>query len=175
MEVAPFDLVTRSGARVRVEPVLGKIDYCDALDGWNETADGRSTTATLERGEEIHVAGRLEGATESTGGPYRSGGGFVLRPPARGKMLVSSEPLGARNRRQARIHFVALGAAVLQLLIGVVVFAPPILQSQGCGDGWEMGLWIYAGIISWIVYGWFLFGDSERPWYDRRPPLIDGA
>lgn len=94
----PFFLHDRRGPRVRVEPDQRAM-LIDGLDRVERADVARRTKiAELSPGEEIYALGELVLAPE-TGGAYRGGGdALVLRPPRRGRMLVSSEPLGERYR-----------------------------------------------------------------------------
>jgi len=68
----------------------------------------RIRQANLSPGEMVFASGTLTRALDPEGAPaggYRAAReNYVLRPPRRGSMLLSSEPLGARFRERARFH-----------------------------------------------------------------------
>jgi hypothetical protein len=117
--VEPFYLHLDSGERVRVEPSedVFIVDQMDGMIRVNQTR--RKRYAELKPGERVFASGELTRAPDPEAAPaqgYRAHReGFVLRPPARHKMLLSSEPLGARFSERARFHamwavWIVLGA-----------------------------------------------------------------
>lgn len=117
--VEPFYVVDAVGRRTRVEP-RDDVLLVDAMD---RKASGKSRrricSAELRKGEEVWASGELVSAVdpESPGGGYRGGAGLVLRAPPGQRMLLSSEPLGARFEAKARFHvraalFLALAAVI---------------------------------------------------------------
>jgi hypothetical protein len=122
IRVRPF-YVNDPRGRVRVEPDARAM-LVDDLDETRTTgADTRVRVAELSPGEHVYVIGHLRsGATPRGGGAYReSAMAPVLEPPRRGRMLVSSKPLGDRFREAARREsrwgavIVAIGVALLLL------------------------------------------------------------
>ncbi|MCC6521941.1 MAG: hypothetical protein IT373_04710 [Polyangiaceae bacterium] len=104
VRVHPFYLRLASGERVRVEPADDAL-LVDALDGMvlvNRTE--RIRTAELSPGEQVFVRGTLGRGADPEGERYRSGRALVLRATPGHRMLVSSEPLGARFRKRQRTY-----------------------------------------------------------------------
>jgi len=100
VRAVPFILRELRGARVRVEPneTAMLVDGLDRVERHGKRH--RTKFAELTAGEEIYASGEL--VPVASGGAYRGGDEtFLLRPPARGRMLLSTEPLGARFRRTA--------------------------------------------------------------------------
>lgn len=112
----PFYLREARGVRVRVEP-NEEATLVDGLDGVERKSRHRRTRyAELTPGEEIHAVGELV-PVPAEGGAYRGAGeAFVLRPPLRGRMLLSSEWLGSRFRRHATHARYATVACVVHLV-----------------------------------------------------------
>lgn len=103
----PFWVRRDDGVRVRVEPVAGKFALHDALSRVERRGPAdRTRIAELTAGERVFVAGTLTGAAGGAPpSPYRSGGGTpVVRAPAFGRLLVSTEPPGGTSAAQARFH-----------------------------------------------------------------------
>ncbi len=121
----PFYVVRPSGERVRVE-ADNRVFLIDRLDGVE--AKDRTTrvrTATLRAGEPVHIIGTLvRGLDPLKGGCYRDAApALVLRPPRSGRMLISTEPLGARFAKRAKLHAgLALSAAITLLFTHGLLF-----------------------------------------------------
>jgi hypothetical protein len=118
----PFHVARASGELVRVEPDE-RVFLVDRLDGIVDEDDGggtrRARTATLTAGEQVYVTGTLAWGTDpqQSGGYRGAGRALVMKPPARGRMLISTEPLIKRHRDAARDHGnLALFTAVVLLL-----------------------------------------------------------
>ncbi len=107
MNVRPFYLRRASGERVLVEPTREAL-LLDALDGLIHLSRSRRIrTAELTPGETVIATGVLGRAARvgapGEGGGYRDGAlGWVLKPSARERMVLSTEPLGARFLNRAR-------------------------------------------------------------------------
>lgn len=123
VQARPFHVVTDKKERVRVEPP-GEVFLVDEMKVSAQLhALSRERTAELTHGERVAVSGRLRRA-RGAGGAYRGGeGGWVLDPPARGPMLVATQPLAAHHRKWASFFVVAAVApAALLLLTHVVAY-----------------------------------------------------
>jgi hypothetical protein len=132
VEVRPFRLVLPSGASVPVDAgddvfLVDGLDRIVFLHGLR-----RTRTAELSVGEPAVVSGVLRSRSggHAMATAYRGGGAqLVVRPPARGKLLVSTEPLEqrhldrARHYRQWALAFSAFFAACQ------IVFAPYHLRN----------------------------------------------
>lgn len=128
LAVAPFYVVRPNGSRIRVEPTeLAQL--VDDLDGKILVRrDRRVVSAELTPGETIWVVGRFAlGADPEKPTHYRGGPTSVVRPPARGPMLLSSKPLDDRYRARARLHG-WFAAAHLVLFLACAWFAWPFLD-----------------------------------------------
>lgn len=105
--VAPFYLRLPNGTRVKVL-APPNVEVADALDQKVLISrTSRTLSAELVPGEELHARGWLERGDEVLPGVetgYREAAyGWQLRP-ANGKMLLSSEPLGAGMLKRASFH-----------------------------------------------------------------------
>jgi hypothetical protein len=101
--VRPFYVVRPSGERVRVEPDerVFLVDKLDALEVTGGVTRRRS--ARLTAGELVFVVGTATHGFDPARGGYRDGAvGPVVRPSRGQRMLISTEPLVERHRRQAR-------------------------------------------------------------------------
>jgi len=90
--------------RVRVEPDDRTL-LIDKLD--REVPKSkvfRTRVAEVTEGEQVYVVGVLDGAPASGGGAYRETSGVVMRAPADGRLLISTEPLGDRFRAAMRMQ-----------------------------------------------------------------------
>jgi hypothetical protein len=122
IESWPFYLVERGGQRVRIEPGnrVFLVDSIDRADPDSLEEDKRVLTAELSDGESVVADGMLVRDADPHGSPssYRSavGTGWVLRPPANDKMLLSSEPLQDRYVKRASMHRRWAWACVAALL-----------------------------------------------------------
>jgi hypothetical protein len=117
----PFQLVLASGERVRVEPD-DTVLLASVLEQTSSGTNPRIRVARILDGERAYVVGDL--AVETVGqadtrdvGPYRGANptSFVLRR-GRERLLVSTEPLGRRFERRARLHGRAAGATFFVLV-----------------------------------------------------------
>ncbi len=119
VQAQPFYLRFGKDQRVRVEPPEATmlIDDMDEIVEINQYA--RKRAAALTTGEEIYAHGELILAADpETQGGYRAGGqSWVLRGTSKGKMLLSTEPLGARFARQARLFRIGAIIAFIALVI----------------------------------------------------------
>jgi hypothetical protein len=130
--VEPFYVIDATGRRTRVEP-RDDVFLVDAMDGKilvNLTR--RIRTAELSPGEEVWASGVLTIAPdpEAATHAYRGAAALVLRAPPGRRMLLSSEPLGARFEAKAR--FYRRWSAVLALLgmmAWSLMFGPYFLRS----------------------------------------------
>jgi hypothetical protein len=120
LSVRPFYLRHASGRRIRVESTR-KVELIDDMDGViRVNLTKRLRVAELTPGEEVFAHGWLseEQDPEQPGGYRGNPHGLVLRPGGRkGHLLLSSEPLGERFRRRARVH---LGYVAGILAFGLV-------------------------------------------------------
>jgi hypothetical protein len=121
--VRPFHVARASGELVCVVPDE-RVFLVDRLDGIVPEDDGnkrqRARTATLTAGEPVYVTGTLAwGIDPRQSGGYRGAGrALVMTPPARGQMLISTEPLIGRHLDAARLHrTLALFTVVALLLV----------------------------------------------------------
>jgi hypothetical protein len=105
VNAAPFYVRDGRGTSVRVEPdertiLVDRLDRTARHDRAN-----RERFAEISNGEVVYVLGELRPGHDPTTGGYRgTETSLVMKPPANGRLLVSSEPLGDRFRREARIH-----------------------------------------------------------------------
>lgn len=114
----PFDVIVGE-TRVRVEPgsEVFIVDDMQVVD-LDRVRKQRERLAKLSAGEEVTVTGQLVrvGGSESAyrGAPAQ----WVLRPPARGPMLIATQPLAPRHRFWS--GFWARAAIVPALMLVVV-------------------------------------------------------
>lgn len=117
--VRPFYLELDDGARVRVIAPKN-VEVADALDQKVLLSDTkRKLSAELIPGETLHAQGWLErGAMLKPGGEtgYRDAEYEWQLVPTKGRMLLSSEPLGAGLATRARFHRF-YGAMALGVLV----------------------------------------------------------
>jgi hypothetical protein len=118
VEARPFYVVRRSGERVRVEPdervfLVDRLENAVFLGN-----DRRQISARLTAGEPVSVIGTLVRGFDPQQAGYRETQGLVLRPPTRGRLLVSTEPLVDRHRARARLYRNMTIAAASVLLLG---------------------------------------------------------
>ncbi|MEZ4445958.1 MAG: hypothetical protein R3B72_43180 [Polyangiaceae bacterium] len=106
VEAEPFYLELSGGRNVRVESSADvlQVDEVDRTELMNDKQ--RRRVAELGEGEAIYAVGELVwGHDPRAAGDYRgTGQSLVLREPARGRMLLSSKPLGDRFRQRASFH-----------------------------------------------------------------------
>jgi len=122
VKAEPFYVHDRRGARIRVEPNHVTM-LVDALDRTEKQGPNRRTRiAELSPGEEVYVMGTLVHAHDPGQGGYRNeSAGLVLRAPAQGRMLCSTQPLGERFRKAAGWElFMASVFFVLLLIVSLV-------------------------------------------------------
>jgi hypothetical protein len=115
----PFSLRTDNGDHVLVEPGQ-RIELVDGLDHTSSMGrDKRRRDARIVAGERLWIRGVLSSGTPSGDGPYRGGGGgrWTLRPPPRGPLFISSQPVANEARGEARVHvwFAGLFLALLAI------------------------------------------------------------
>lgn len=105
--VKPFYLVLADGTRIRVL-APPNVEVADALDQKVLISRAhRVLSAELIPGEALHVQGRLErGSLLKPGGEtgYRDAEYEWQLVPSRGRMLLSSEPLGSGLEKRAQFH-----------------------------------------------------------------------
>jgi hypothetical protein len=105
--VKPFYLVLADGTRIRVL-APPNVEVADALDQKVLISRNRRVlSAELVPGEALHVQGQLErGALLKPGGEtgYRDAAYEWQLVPSRGRMLLSSEPLGRGLQERAQFH-----------------------------------------------------------------------
>lgn len=104
-KVRPFDLRLAGGRRVRVEPGA-QVVLRDKLNRTRKVERNlRRRVATIAAGERVWVSGTLSGAAPEGAEGYRSASVEpVLRPPAQGPMVVSTEAPGAFPAERAALH-----------------------------------------------------------------------
>ncbi|WP_438011758.1 hypothetical protein WME89_25815 [Sorangium sp. So ce321] len=123
----PFYLRHACGARIRVEPGED-VMLVDALDGMIRVdLTRRVRVAELMPGEKAFAFGELRRAPDPeapTLGYRERAQGYVLVPPRRRRMLLSSEPFGEQFARKAAFHLRwAITAGVASLAFNAA-FAP---------------------------------------------------
>jgi hypothetical protein len=114
--VEPFYVVDAAGRRTRVEP-RDDVLLVDAMDGKSGGTRQRVLSAEVVSGEQVWASGELVKAPDPEGvaSGYRAvPTTLVLRAAPGERMLLSSEPLGARFEVKARFH------ARSALLLGLV-------------------------------------------------------
>lgn len=109
VHIAPFYVRLESGRRIRIEP-SDDVLLVDEMNGVVRIdLKKRTRYAELVPGETIYASGLLVRAPDPennalTSGYRNSAESLVLRPPASGSMLLSTEPLGARFRARAAFY-----------------------------------------------------------------------
>jgi hypothetical protein len=148
VEVRPFHVLRRDGLKVRVEPDKN-VFLVDRLDGMTEIAGSlRRRQATLTLGEPVYVTGGVMRPTpfeDEDDSPGMSG--FVMRPPASGRMLISTEPLTDRQHAHARVHrnlaiataiaFALCHVALLLHYDAIAVFGQPTVATVDNARQWK--------------------------------------
>lgn len=103
--VRPFTLALPDGQHVRVEPDE-RARLVNSLEPPVVLEEGvRERHVRLTRGEEVCVVGRIAEGVDASSGYRGKGGGRVMLPPRRGRMLLSTgalERLYGRRVRSAR-------------------------------------------------------------------------
>jgi hypothetical protein len=85
----------------------------------------RTRVGELSPGERIFVRGVLSGVAGAGTSVYRDAAATpTVRPPARGRMLISSEPLGERYHARARFHRAWAIGFLVALAVHSVWFGP---------------------------------------------------
>lgn len=116
VHAVPFAITTASGARVRIEPGASPIVIDELDDFVPRSRTSRVMRAVLDRGEHVFVVGQLQAGTD--------GQGPVLMPPARGRMLFSTKPLGDRFRSKAKFYAGwAIGGLVFLAIVHATAFS----------------------------------------------------
>jgi hypothetical protein len=154
VDARPFYVLRPNGERVRVEPDRN-VFLVDLLDGTERLEHARRRRlATLRPGEKVSVTGVLVRGFDPQQGGYRDAGpALVLRPPPRGRMLVSTEPLAERHQRRARAYRgLAIAIGVILVVLHGLLFANVHLQRLG-------GKRVEANIER---------ATSERYWVSRK-------
>jgi hypothetical protein len=131
--VRPFYLRLDDGQRVRVEPPRD-VDVADALDG-KVLIDRhqRVLVAELVPGERIHARGSLDrsGDPIPSATSYRELDRDWALGPAHGRMLLSSEPLGAGMRQRAAFHRRAAWTASIAFAVLHLTLVPYYTRLAG--------------------------------------------
>jgi hypothetical protein len=133
VDARPFYVVRPNGERVRVEPDQN-VFLVDRLDGTDRFEHARRRrTATLRPGEKVAITGVLVRGFDPRQGGYRDAApALVLKPPPRGRMLVSTEPLADRHRTRASTYRgLAIAVGVLLAFSHGLLFANVHLQRFG--------------------------------------------
>ena len=122
----PFMMHTDGDDQVYVVPG-GRVDLIDRLEEAHHIGPRtRTRSARIIEGEKIWLRGELRQEGGAAAGPYRGGSSraWTMRPPARGALFVSSEPVDADRRKAARGHAIfALVFLVSLLLVQGAVFS----------------------------------------------------
>jgi hypothetical protein len=125
VHVRPFYIERPNGGRVRVEPDRG-IFLIDALGTPKLVPNEprrRHISAQLCAGEHVFVTGTLEHGGAQQGGYREAPVGMVLRPPPRGRMVISTETLAERHLARARVHRnLAIGALLTLMVMNLGIF-----------------------------------------------------
>lgn len=102
VHASPFYVRDAQGERIRVEPD-DKTLLVDKLDRTvRHSATIRERFADLSEGEVVYVVGELARGRDPAAGGYRDAeSARVMRPPRGDRLIVSTEPLGARFERDA--------------------------------------------------------------------------
>jgi hypothetical protein len=105
VERSPFYLDPGDGEPIYVEPDEQALVVDEIATTYPQDAPGhRMRCADVRRGEVFFAYGDLVRATHPrASGAYRDGVGWVLRPPARGRMLLATRAI--RDRYTARARF----------------------------------------------------------------------
>jgi hypothetical protein len=133
VDARPFYVLRPNGERVRIEPDQN-VFLVDLLDGTERLEHTRRRrTATLRPGERVSVTGVLVRGFDPQQGGYRDAGpALVLKPPPRGRMLVSTEPLADRHTRRAGAYRgLAIAIGVILAILHGLLFANVHLQRLG--------------------------------------------
>jgi hypothetical protein len=174
--VAPFTLRTAAGAGVRVEPDP-RVLLVRPIDRTIERGKQRTRIAELSAGDTVYVTGAFQPGSPADG-PYREASRPpTLRPPARGKLTVSSAaPREQFERRAAYLASKAIGVVFLTLaahclldwLWSVDIAQLAIRPSSIVTTIRYVGMVLFSGIG-------FAYFFARRPWYadklqeDERP------
>jgi hypothetical protein len=126
-----FIVTCDDGARVRVDPD-DRVHLVDPFDAVRRSApDRRIRSARLTHGESAYVLGVLDQGA-SGAGPYREGPMPVMRPPSRGHMTISTEPLDkAALDRASTLGAVAVMCAVIVAVTYVLSIKMNVLRLIG--------------------------------------------
>lgn len=121
IQAQPF-YVDDARGRVRVEPNARTMLVDDLDVTQDKSRETRVRVAELSPGEVVYVLGHLRSGIAPGGGAYReSAMAPVLEPPRRGRMLVSSKPLGTIYReaasRESRWGLLVVALAVAAFLL----------------------------------------------------------
>lgn len=173
IEARPFLLRLASGTAIRVDPGPAPI-LRDTLD---DAARDQPRTATLSPGERVHIRGTLRirgvGSSAQLAGSER----YILEPPPRRPMLLSTEALSGELERRASEH----EFRTTMLLISVVLCNLPYLDTWyesalyllALGPPPKLDLDFYFWIL--VISGSTILGAiasaiDQRPWHRRRKP-----
>ncbi len=188
----PFFVVTDAGERIRVEPDESSL-FWDEFEKHTSPvpttglARRRARTATLSRGEQVWVTGRLRREARSDvapAGDYRAPGvgeGWVMRAPP--TLFVTSVPLAAHHRERAAMH--GRHALVHACLLLAALLAPLGWTDRALGTT-EQGTVTSADVhrgknnsMSWTVHvetpsGPYSEKVSRMPVINRTVPVRRG-
>jgi hypothetical protein len=127
LDERPFCLKLDDGTRLLVQ-TSARVDLIDRLEPpQREHQTLRRRRAQICHGDAVWIRGVVERRPRGGEGPYRGSDApeWVLRPPAREALFLSSEPVEAPARAAARFHAACLAA-------GLALFAG--LQTLAFGD-----------------------------------------
>jgi hypothetical protein len=130
MRARTFNLAHRDGATILVEEEGNDVFVVDSLTTAypQDKPSMRVRSATVRQDEEVFVYGDLHGGP--SGGAYRGGSTFVLRPPRGKRILVATEAMRDRYRQRVRhLSRAGLLLAVLFCVVHVVVTMPFVLAA----------------------------------------------
>jgi hypothetical protein len=133
--VAPFDLVTADGVRVRVEPPQDVALRDDLSSTERKGRDERVRVAEVRHGEKIFVVGALRGvgAGPNAGESYRGGSRIVLGPIDGTRMTVCTEKPGEVDTEQMVGHRVAALALAAWVAFASGALFPSFLVLKATG------------------------------------------
>ncbi|MBK8939950.1 MAG: hypothetical protein IPM79_20580 [Polyangiaceae bacterium] len=172
----PFDVVTREGARIRVEPDPDA-RLVDELDEVQMTGTARrERRAILSRGEDVWIVGAFRpsasaraptrqtafrGATAGLPEVAPASRRLVLREHPLEPMLLSARPLGAARTARIWFHFGAAAVfAALAVLANWAFSSMPLLASN-------LNVAVPATAIV-IVGAYIMLGWNLVPWFERK-------
>lgn len=174
VELHAFEIVTPSGARVRVEPDRNA-RLIDELDEVQLVAPAtRQKRALLSQGEEVWIVGAFRPSTGARSGrrqtAFRGDAAapgqvpasrpLVLREHPLEPMLISARPLESARSTRIQFHFAAA------LLFAVLTVGAHLLFAALAGDPAGLACTLVAALGLVLVYG--VAAYRLVPWYERR-------